>query len=193
MMDLKDYVDVPTRFRLALDKWPDLRVVETPAEVVTIGDRTFISVTVKVYRDLLDLLPCVATAWEPFPGQNSFVRNSEMMNCSTSALGRCLGMMIPFGKMASFEEVQNRQNDTPTVSKDLSFGGARRDEKRERTIEVQAARKAADDTKAKPIDANAVWPVSKKQLQELSELGYGGAVPANWNEAKAIIARMGNK
>ena len=166
MMDLKDYVDVPTRFRLALDKWPDLRVVETPAEVVTIGDRTFISVTVKVYRDLLDLLPCVATAWEPFPGQNSFVRNSEMMNCSTSALGRCLGMMIPFGKMASFEEVQNRQDEQPAP--------------RQPKIIVDMPNKE-------------VWPVSKKQLQELSELGYGGAVPANWNEAKAIIARMSVK
>jgi hypothetical protein len=183
-MNLGDYVDVPTRFRLALDKWPDLRVVETPAEVVQIGDRTFISVTVKVYRDLLDLLPCVATAWEPFPGTTPYVRNSEMMNCSTSALGRALGMMIPFGKMASFEEVQNRQNDTPTQSRDLTFGGARRDEKRERTIEVQAARQTTDE---KP------WPVSKKQLQELSELGYGGAVPANWNEANAIIKRMSVK
>lgn len=165
-MNLGDYVDVPTRFRLALDKWPDLRVVETPAEVVTIGDRTFISVTVKVYRDLLDLLPCVATAWEPFPGTTPYVRNSEMMNCSTSALGRALGMMIPFGKIASFEEVQNRQNDTP----------------------------AAAPTRAPKIivdmPGKEVWPVSKKQLQELSELGYGGAVPANWNEANAIIKRM---
>ena len=165
-MDLKDYVDVPTRFRLALDKWPDLRVVETPAEVVTIGDRTFISVTVKVYRDLLDLLPCVATAWEPFPGTTPYVRNSEMMNCSTSALGRCLGMMIPFGKMASFEEVQNRQDEQP--------------EPRQPKIIVDMPDKE-------------VWPVSKKQLQELSALNYGGAVPANWNEAKAIIARMSVK
>ena len=163
-MNLGDYVDVPTRFRLALDKWPDLRVVETPAEVVTIGDRTFISVTVKVYRDLLDLLPCVATAWEPFPGTTPYVRNSEMMNCSTSALGRALGMMIPFGKMASFEEVQNRQDEQPTAP-------------RQPKIIVDMPNKE-------------VWPVSKKQLQELSELGYGGAVPANWNEAKAIIARM---
>ena len=186
-MNLGDYVDVPTRFRLALDKWPDLRVVETPAEVVTIGDRTFISVTVKVYRDLLDLLPCVATAWEPFPGTTPYVRNSEMMNCSTSALGRALGMMIPFGKMASFEEVQNRQNDTPTQSKDLTFGGARRDEKRERTLEVEAARAAKIIV---DMPSKEVWPVSKKQLQELSELGYGGAVPANWNEANAIIKRM---
>jgi hypothetical protein len=161
-MNLGDYVDVPTRFRLALDKWPDLRVVETPAEVITIGDRTFISVTVKVYRDLLDLLPCVATAWEPFPGTTPYVRNSEMMNCSTSALGRALGMMIPFGKIASFEEVQNRQEDTP----------------------ARAPKIIVD------MPNKEVWPVSKKQLQELSELGYGGAVPANWNEAKAIIARM---
>ena len=165
-MNLGDYVDVPTRFRLALDKWPDLRVVETPAEVVTIGDRTFISVTVKVYRDLLDLLPCVATAWEPFPGTTPYVRNSEMMNCSTSALGRALGMMIPFGKIASFEEVQNRQNDTPAAAP------------------ARAPKIIVD------MPNKEVWPVSKKQLQELSELGYGGAVPANWNEANAIIKRM---
>jgi hypothetical protein len=166
-MNLGDYVDVPTRFRLALDKWPDLRVVETPAEVITIGDRTFISVTVKVYRDLLDLLPCVATAWEPFPGTTPYVRNSEMMNCSTSALGRALGMMISFGKMASFEEVKNRQDEQPVAPR---------------------APKIIVDMPNKEV-----WPVSKKQLQELSELGYGGAVPANWNEAKAIIERMRNK
>jgi hypothetical protein len=168
-MNLGDYVDVPTRFRLALDKWPDLRVVETPAEVVTIGDRTFISVTVKVYRDLLDLLPCVATAWEPFPGTTPYVRNSEMMNCSTSALGRALGMMIPFGKMASFEEVQNRQNDTPAAAPS-----------RQPKIIVDMPNKE-------------VWPVSKTQLQNLAAIGYTGEVPANWNEAKAIIERMGKK
>lgn len=166
-MNLGDYVDVPTRFRLALDKWPDLRVVETPAEVVTIGDRTFISVTVKVYRDLLDLLPCVATAWEPFPGTTPYVRNSEMMNCSTSALGRALGMMIPFGKMASFEEVQNRQNEQPAPAR---------------------APKIIVDMPNKEV-----WPVSKTQLQNLAAIGYTGEVPANWNEAKAIIERMGKK
>ena len=177
-MNLGDYVDVPTRFRLALDKWPDLRVVETPAEVVTIGDRTFISVTVKVYRDLLDLLPCVATAWEPFPGTTPYVRNSEMMNCSTSALGRALGMMIPFGKMASFEEVQNRQEDTPAVNTNSQ-------------TKIRGTQVSHNGTQAARVDPNEKpWPVSKKQLQELSELGYGGAVPANWNEANAIIKRM---
>jgi hypothetical protein len=177
-MNLGDYVDVPTRFRLALDKWPDLRVVETPAEVVTIGDRTFISVTVKVYRDLLDLLPCVATAWEPFPGTTPYVRNSEMMNCSTSALGRALGMMIPFGKMASFEEVQNRQNDTPAFNTNSQ-------------TKIRGEQVAHDGTRAKPADPNAVWPVSKSQLQNLAAIGYDGPVPADWKEANAIIKQMG--
>ena len=37
-----------------------------------------------------------------------------MMNASTSALGRCIGLMMPFGKMASMEEVRNRQPETRT-------------------------------------------------------------------------------
>ena len=175
-MNLGDYVDVPTRFRLALDKWPDLRVVEALPEVVTIGDRTFISVTVKVYRDLLDLLPCVATAWDPFPGTTPYVRNSEMMNCSTSALGRALGMMIPFSKMASFEEVQNRINETPAPTVSRSQGNQVR----------TGGGKAAQTTSNKEV-----WPVSKKQLQELSELGYAGPVPDTWTDANTIIKNMG--
>lgn len=179
-MNLGDYVDVPTRFRLALDKWPDLRVVEEPAKIVTILDRTFISVTMTVYRDPTDPLPCVATCWEPFPGTTPYVRNSEMMNASTSVLGRCLGMMIPFSKMASFEEVQNRQNDTPAVNTNSQS-------------KIRDTQVGIDGRRAAKVDSNEVWPVSKKQLQELSELGYGGAVPATWNEAKAIIDRMGKK
>ena len=167
-MDLKDYVDVPTRFRLALDKWPELRVVEEPAKVILIGDKTFISVTMTVYRDPSDVLPCVATCWEPFPGRTPFTSNSEAMNCSTSALGRALGMMIPFGKMASFEEVQNRQNDGPTVSPSRGT-----------------------QTKASPADGDKPWPVSKSQLQTLSAIGYAGPVPADWKEANAIIKQMG--
>lgn len=177
-MNLGDYVDVPTRFRLALDKWPELRVVEEPAKIITIGDRTFISVTMTVYRDPSDPLPCVATCWENFPGLTPYTKNSEAMNCSTSALGRALGMMIPFGKMASFEEVQNRQHDTPAPTVSPSRGTQIRH----------------DGTKAARVDPNEKpWPVSKTQLQTLSAIGYDGAVPATWNEAKAIIEQMGKK
>ena len=167
-MNLGDYVDVPTRFRLALDKWPELRVIEEPAKVIAIGDKTFISVTMTVYRDPSDPLPAVATCWEPFPGMTPYVKNSEQMNASTSCPGRVLGMMIPFGKMASFEEVQNRQNDAPTV-----------------------APSRGTQTKATPADGDKPWPVSKSQLQTLSAIGYTGAVPADWKEANAIIKQMG--
>jgi hypothetical protein len=177
-MNLGDYVDVPTRFRLALDKWPELRVIEEPAKVIAIGDKTFISVTMTVYRDPTDPLPCVATCWEPWPGRTPFTLNSEAMNCSTSALGRALGMMIPFGKMASFEEVQNRQNDTPAVNTNSQ-------------TKIRGTQVAHDGTRAKPADPNAVWPVSKSQLQTLSAIGYAGPVPATWQEANAIIKDMG--
>ena len=181
-MNLGDYVDVPTRFRLALDKWPELRVIEEPAKVIEIGDKTFISVTMTVYRDPSDPLPCVATCWEPWPGRTPFTLNSEAMNCSTSALGRALGMMIPFGKMASFEEVQNRQNDGPSVSPSVNTNSQ---------TKIRGVQVAHDGTKAKPADPNAVWPVSKSQLQTLSAIGYDGPVPADWKEANAIIKQMG--
>jgi len=179
-VNLNEYVDVPTRFKLALDKWPELRVVEEPAKVVAVGDKTFISVTMTVYRDPLDPLPCVATCWEVFPGRTPFTANSEAMNCSTSALGRALGMMIPFGKMASFEEVQNRQNDSPAFNTDSQ-------------TKIRGAQVAHDGTRAKPVDPNAVWPVSKSQLQNLAAIGYAGPVPADWKEANAIIKDMGKK
>ena len=179
-MNLGDYVDVPTRFRLALDKWPELRVIEEPAKVIAIGDKTFISVTMTVYRDPSDPLPAVATCWEPFPGMTPYVKNSEQMNASTSCLGRVLGMMIPFGKMASFEEVQNRQNDTPKAIPVNTNSQTK----------IRGVQVAHDGTKAKPAD-DKPWPVSKSQLQTLSAIGYTGAVPADWKEANAIIKQMG--
>ena len=173
-MNLGDYVDVPTRFRLALDKWPELRVIEEPAKVIAIGDKTFISVTMTVYRDPADPLPAVATCWELFPGRTPFNLNSEQQNASTSCLGRVLGLMLPFSKMASFEEVQNRQNDGPTVTPSRAPAAA-----------PSRPSKIIVDIDQKP------WPVSKKQLQELSELGYAGAVPGDWKEANAILKDMG--
>jgi hypothetical protein len=42
-MDLSNYVDVPTRFAMALERWPELRLVENRPEIITIGDKVFIS------------------------------------------------------------------------------------------------------------------------------------------------------
>jgi hypothetical protein len=116
-VQLDNYIDVAARHRMALEKHPDLRVIEGPVEVVTVDGQTHIAVTMTVYRDPDDPLPCTATAWEPFPGKTPYTRGSEMMNASTSALGRALGLMgFGIGKsIASRDEVANRQEpDRPT-------------------------------------------------------------------------------
>lgn len=164
-MDLSNYVDVPSRFALALDKWPDLRVVESPPEVVTVGDQTFISVTMTVYRTPDDLIPARGCAWEPIPGKSSFTRGSEMMNASTSALGRAIGLMMPFGKMASMEEVRNRQPETRTQKP------------AERTESI-------DHLPSLPTDA---------QLRMIRALGHSDAMPTTKAAASTLITALKNK
>ncbi|CAB4195050.1 hypothetical protein UFOVP1266_22, partial [uncultured Caudovirales phage] len=107
------YVDVSTRLRLALAKFPDLRVSESLPVVVNAGESMFVQVTSTVWRSPDDPMPCSASAWERTPGRSNFTRDSEMMNASTSALGRALGLM-GFGivaSMASEDEVQLRIQD----------------------------------------------------------------------------------
>jgi hypothetical protein len=91
-MNLSDYVDVPTRFAALLAKWPELRIKEHRPEIVTIGDKIFISVTMQAWRTPDDPQPCQATCFEPFPGKTPFTRDSEQMNASTSCLGRLAGL-----------------------------------------------------------------------------------------------------
>jgi len=109
--NLDNYVDVPTRLRMALQKYPDLRVQESQPVFREVGNKLYIEIRCTVWRDKDDQLPCIAYCWEPFPGTTPYTRDSEQMNASTSALGRALGMM-GFGidnKMASKQEVLARQ------------------------------------------------------------------------------------
>ena len=118
-VDLGNYVTVPERLRLALAKYPELRVQESNIHTVQIGESLFISVTMTVWRDPLDELPSVAAAFEVFPGRTAFQRGSEMMNASTSALGRALGLM-GFGiatSIASADEISFRVQERQTVPK----------------------------------------------------------------------------
>ncbi len=171
-MDLTNYVDVPSRFALALDKWPDLRVVESSPEVVTVGDQTFISVTMTVYRTPDDLIPARGCAWEPIPGKTSFTRGSEMMNASTSALGRAIGLMIPFGKMASSEEVRNRQTETGSQK---PAGGS-----------------AIPRTVQSATDSSGDSP-SIAQLRMIRALGHFDAMPTTKAAASTLITALKNK
>lgn len=112
-IDLANYIPVPERMVEFYRQFPDGRIISSAPQVRTVGDRTFIEVQTSVYRTPDDPLPCVASAWEPFPGRTQFTKESEMMNAETSAIGRALaaaGIMVS-RSLASREEVRNRQED----------------------------------------------------------------------------------
>ena len=116
--NLDNYVDVPTRLRMALEKFPDLRMQESQPLFREVEGKLYLEMHVTLWRDKDDQLPMIAYCWEPFPGKTPYTRDSEMMNLSTSLIGRVLGMM-GFGiehKMASKQEVLARQQEVPTVT-----------------------------------------------------------------------------
>jgi len=115
-MNLDNYVDVPTRLKLALEKWPELRVQETGYTVEKLGETLVLGCEVRVWRDPSDPLPSIATASEPLPGKTPYTRDSELMVGFTSALGRALGYMgIGLtSSIASRNEVEARQYSKPS-------------------------------------------------------------------------------
>jgi hypothetical protein len=172
-MDLSNYVDVPTRFAAALERWPELRIIENRPEVITIADKTFISVTMQAWRTPDDPIPAQATCFEPFPGKTSFTRDSEQMNASTSALGRVLGLMMSFGpKMASAEEVRNRQETSAPATL------VRQPEK----------------PRTASLGANSSNAPSPAQMNLLRALDHQGPAPETKAEASRLIEELkGNK
>lgn len=173
-MDLSNYVDVPTRFAAALERWPELRIIENRPEIITIADKVFISVTMQAWRTPEDPVPAQATCFEPFPGKTSFTRDSEQMNASTSALGRVLGLMMSFGpKMASAEEVRNRQTDTHTPA-----------------VLVRQPEKP----RTASLGANSSNAPSPAQMNLLRALDHQGPAPETKAEASRLIEELkGNK
>jgi hypothetical protein len=172
-MDLSNYVDVPTRFAAALERWPELRIIENRPEVITIGDKTFISVTMQAWRTPDDPIPAQATCFEPFPGKTSFTRDSEQMNASTSALGRVLGLMMSFGpKMASAEEVRNRQETSAPATL------VRQPEK----------------PRTQALGANSSIAPTSAQMNLLRALDHQGPAPETKAEASRLIEELkGNR
>ena len=171
-MDLTNYVDVPTRFAAALERWPDLRIMENRPEIITIGDKVFISVTMQAWRTPDDPIPAQATCFEPFPGKTSFTRDSEQMNASTSALGRVLGLMMSFGpKMASAEEVRNRQETSAPAT-------LVRQPEKPRTASLGAN------------SSNAPTPA---QMNLLRALDHQGPAPDTKAEASRLIEELKGK
>lgn len=110
-----DYVDVATRLEEAYRRWPNMRITEHTPRVVELAAATFIEVAVTIYREPEDPRPCSACAWERYPGKTAFTRDSEMMNASTSAVGRALGLMgvLAHRSIASADEVELAQARKP--------------------------------------------------------------------------------
>lgn len=112
--DLSDYVDVRHRLEQALQKHPQLTVVETRPALIHIGERTYIECAVTVYRTPDDPQPVHAYCWEVWPGRTPYTKDSEQPNGATSALGRALGYMgFGIGRaIASANEVRTAQGNT---------------------------------------------------------------------------------
>lgn len=171
-MDLSNYVDVPTRFAAALERWPELRIMENRPEIITIDDKKFISVTMQAWRTPDDPIPAQATCFEPFPGKTSFTRDSEQMNASTSALGRVLGLMMSFGpRMASFEEVRNRRETSAPATL------VRQPEK----------------PRTASLGANASSEPTAAQMNLLRALNHEGPAPETKQEASKLIEELKGK
>ena len=181
-MNLDGYITVNERLAMALKQYPELRIVEEQPEVRTIDNISYIEVCVTVYRDTDDPLPAIARAWEPWPGKTPFVRDSEMMNASTSALGRALGFMgFGLGKsIASADEVQLRRDDNEHNS-----GG----DPHYRAPKEQIGSRAKSSEA--PRGPGKVTPGQLRIIHQIAaERGVEPVIPATFEEASAEIVRL---
>lgn len=124
--DMSNYVDVATRVKLLLERYPNASILCTPPEVRTVDDRAFIAVTCTIEVNDGSGRTARASAWEPFPGRTPYTRDSEAMNAETSAVGRACGI-LGFGltgSLASANEVVNRSgsNSPGEASRSRSEG-----------------------------------------------------------------------
>lgn len=116
---MEGYVDVAERIRRFKAAYPNgcLRPFNPsePFRIMEIGGREFIVYTAAAFRSPDDPCPGIAVAAEPAVGQTSFTKMSEVMNAETSAWGRAIVAVLAADsqRIASAEEVRNRQIETP--------------------------------------------------------------------------------
>jgi len=181
-VNLDGYITVNERLAMALEQHPELRIVEEAPEVRTIDNISYIEVCVTVYRNTDDPLPAIARAWEPWPGKTPFVRDSEMMNASTSALGRALGFMgFGLGKsIATADEVQLRRDDNEHASGGDSHYRPPREQLGSRAKPSEA-----------PKGPGNVTPGQLRIIHQIAaERGVEPVIPSTFEEASAEIVRL---
>jgi hypothetical protein len=104
------YVTVNQRLLAALERYPELRVVETPFQIHEIDGTTYLWTAVQVYPTP-DHQPTDGSVLEPVRPDRHPLKHSELMTGYTSALGRALGY-LGFGidaGIATSDEIQARQ------------------------------------------------------------------------------------
>lgn len=125
--NLDNYTPVNERIIKFYELYPAGVITTQPAKTVIIGDKTFVSVMARVYLDrhMEDAPITEAEAWEPFPGTTSYTRDSEMMNCASSAIGRALGQLgigIQAGVASADEVNQARQRQPESMYREHQTG-----------------------------------------------------------------------
>ena len=105
------YVTVNERLKAALDRWPDLRVVEEDFQIHEIAGETYLWTAVYVYPTPDETRPIRGSVLEPIRPERHPLHHSELMTGYTSALGRALGYLglgIDAG-IATSDEINARQ------------------------------------------------------------------------------------
>ena len=110
------YVEVHHRIEAFYEKYPE-GSLQGGWEAKTIHGENVIVYQAVAFRTPDDQRPGVGFASEPFPGKTNFTRDSEIMNCETSAWGRALaalGFKVHEG-IASAQEVRAREGGEEQV------------------------------------------------------------------------------
>ncbi len=184
--DLQGYVDVAERIRMFKEKYPNgsLQPLDhsKPFDVMAVGERMFVVYVAAAYRTPEDQRPGVGMAWEPYPGKTPYTRDSELMNAETSAWGRAIiaALASDTQKIASAEEVRNRQAQTPLAEAYDPKGsvpfpnGAQVIPIAKPAAPLQQSREqmiAASERKSQSLKASATSPnVSEAQVKLLQKL-----------------------
>jgi len=150
---------------------------DRPFAVTEIGGKTFIVYTAAAYRSPSDVLPGIASAWEPFPGPTPYTRDSELMNAETSAWGRAIVAALASDTqrgIATKEDVAARQKASEPAPA-LTDGWA--DATQEHDAHASIAARLAALPESHPVRVHARkaradhgWPMAAERLADLAGL-----------------------
>lgn len=106
--NLDGYIDVKSRIRLFMDKYPDGSLQMDEPQFVEVEGKKWVMGRAYAYRTPDDPRPGIGVAWEIVPGTTNFTKGSELQNLQTSCWGRSIGA-LGIGieaNIATLDEVQ---------------------------------------------------------------------------------------